>query len=135
MLNKNEISRFPFTQTLNNAKNYLSDGLNNWFFVSNGKVEVSKSLQHSLDKITDAPTQNNFALAAINHGTAPKNADYEYMVLIQPKANELKSTVAVSYTHLDVYKRQVVTYGADEKKIEKKQFVNFATPTFGVQMG
>lgn len=94
VVNKNQISEFPFSQTLSKSNNYLSDGLNNWFFVKRGKVEVSKSLQHSLDKITDAPTQNNFALAAINHGAAPKNADYEYMVLIQPSSNELKSTVS-----------------------------------------
>ncbi len=88
-----QITQFPYSQSLNKAKSYLSDGLNNWFFVKSGKVELSKSLQKSFDQATDAPTQNNFALAAINQGTAPKNADYEYMVLIQPKADELKSTV------------------------------------------
>ncbi len=93
VVNKQQISQFPFNQTLSKGNNYLSDGLNNWFFVKSGKVEVSKSPQNSRDKITDAPTQNNFALAAINHGAAPKNGDYEYMVLVQPKANELNTTV------------------------------------------
>lgn len=88
-----KIVQFPYSQKIDDEKVYLSDGLNNWFFVKNGNVELSKSLQKSLDEETDAPTQNNFALAAINHGAKPKNASYEYMVLLQPKPKELKTTV------------------------------------------
>ena len=70
----------------------LSDGNNNYFFVKQGNILVSKSLQQSLDEETDQPTQNNFALAAIDHGVAPTNASYEYMVLIQPSAALVRST-------------------------------------------
>lgn len=90
-VNGEEIATFPYSAKVANGTNYVSDGLNNWFFVKNGAVEVSKSLQNSFDEETDEPTQNNFALAAINHGEAPKDASYEYLVLVQPSKNEVLS--------------------------------------------
>ena len=91
-VNGQEIATFPYLAKLRNTKNYVSDGLNNWFFIKKGDIEVNKSLQKSLDEETDEPTENNFALAAIDHGLAPTNASYEYMVLVQPTSNELKLT-------------------------------------------
>ena len=60
------------------------------FLIRNGNIIVHKTLQHSLDEETCAPTENNFALAAIDHGKTPHNASYEYMVLIQPSEKEKK---------------------------------------------
>lgn len=36
-------------------------------------------------------TQGTFASAYINHGVSPQNAQYEYMVLVQPTPEELKA--------------------------------------------
>lgn len=90
-INGKKTSEFPYLVNLITKNNYLSDGLNNYFFVKQGDVQLSKSLQKSFDEETDEPTQNNFALAAINHGNAPQNANYEYMVLVQPTDSELLS--------------------------------------------
>lgn len=90
-VNGREITDFPYSESTVNSKIFTGDGLNNWFFVKNGNIKFSKSLQNSLDEETDEPTQNNFALAAIDHGVAPHNAAYEYMVLVQPSVNELAS--------------------------------------------
>lgn len=91
-VNGTDIAAFPYSASLENDKNLVSDGLNNHFFVKQGKINVSKSLQHSFDEETDEPTQNNFALAAIDHGVAPASAGYEYMVLVQPTEEELEKT-------------------------------------------
>jgi chondroitin-sulfate-ABC endolyase/exolyase len=90
-VNGEMISAFPYSKRLEKGQNFVSDGLNNYFFVKQGNVQVTKSLQQSLDHETDKPTQNNFALAAIDHGATPGNASYEYMVLVQPTDNEVKS--------------------------------------------
>ncbi|MEI7503019.1 MAG: polysaccharide lyase family 8 super-sandwich domain-containing protein, partial [Paludibacter sp.] len=91
-VNGKSITEFPYSNTLKSGQKELSDGNNNYFFVKQGSVMVSKSLQQSLDQETDAPTQNNFALAAIDHGVAPTNASYEYMALIQPTAALVQTT-------------------------------------------
>jgi chondroitin-sulfate-ABC endolyase/exolyase len=91
-VNGKDITTFPYSSKLENEKNYVSDGLNNWFFIKEGDVEVSKSLQHSFDEETDEPTQNNFALTTINHGISPKNASYEYLILVQPAYSEVQTT-------------------------------------------
>ncbi len=91
-VNGKNIVEFPYFSNLKSGNNYLSDGQNNYFFVKQGDIMVSKSLQKSLDEETDALTQNNFVLAAINHGIAPQNANYEYMALIQPTVDEVNTT-------------------------------------------
>jgi chondroitin-sulfate-ABC endolyase/exolyase len=87
------VTDFPYSNRLENTSKYLSDGLNNYFFVKQGNVQVIKSLQKSLDQETEESTQNNFALAVIDNGIAPKNATYEYMVFVQPTVNEVQSAV------------------------------------------
>lgn len=90
-VNGKTITEFPYRKTIQEKQTILSDGLNNYFFIRNGVVEFGKSEQHSLDEETEKPTQNNFALAAINHGGNPKNGRYEYMALVQPSTPELNT--------------------------------------------
>lgn len=87
-----EITDFPFEATFNNTLTQLSDGMDNYFFIRNGQVHVQKTLQHSMHEETGQPTENNFALAYIDHGNAPENGKYEYMILIQPEQEELAKT-------------------------------------------
>ncbi len=83
-------SAFPYKVTLgnNSSINGLSDGLNNYFFVREGAVHFKKEMQHSLHEESGLPTRNKFALATINHGSAPTNGSYEYMILVQPQERE-----------------------------------------------
>lgn len=90
-INGEEQTAFPFETKLTAKATELSDGLNNYFFVKNASVDVKKTLQHSFDEETDAPTKNPFALAYINHGEKAKDNRYEYMVLVQTDAAGLKS--------------------------------------------
>lgn len=89
LINGDSVNLFPYDAKLNGKFNYLSDTKNNYFFVKNGNIEVSRKLQHSFDQSTDKPTQNKFALASINHGNKIKGEGYEYMVLIQPEQAEV----------------------------------------------
>ena len=91
-LNGKEITDFPYKKSLS-GENVLSDGQNNYFFVKQGNVDFTKMNQHSFHEETDKPTQNDFAKAVINHGGNPGNGKYEYMILVQPTADELKATL------------------------------------------
>jgi chondroitin-sulfate-ABC endolyase/exolyase len=80
---------FPSHTLLREGKvNLLSDGLGNYFFINRGTVIFKKEKQRSLHEETGLPTQNNFALAVINHGAAPQSSSYEYMILVQPSSSE-----------------------------------------------
>ena len=52
------------------------------YFVKNAKVNYTCGTQHSLHEETDTPTQGEFELAYIDHGTILKGGQYEYMVLL-----------------------------------------------------
>ncbi|MDC1106237.1 chondroitinase family polysaccharide lyase [Prolixibacteraceae bacterium] len=65
---------------------------NGWYIPKNGKeVDVAYQLQHSKDPRTKKPNKGTFYSAWINHGVAPKNASYEYALLIDTKPDALKS--------------------------------------------
>ena len=82
----------PFHQELKDGKSHcIQDGYNNYYLINGDNVQVQIANQESRHEKTRAKTQGTFASAYINHGTAPKNAAYEYMVLIQPTNEELNA--------------------------------------------
>lgn len=91
---------FPDHTVLQERKgNLLSDGLGNYFWINKGAVLFKKEKQQSLHEETGLPTQNNFALAAINHGPSPRNSAYEYMILVQPGPEERDKICGKIFSH------------------------------------
>lgn len=91
LLNGKKNNTFPVQKSISKKLTKISDGLNNHFFVRNAELQLKRSVQHSFHEETDAPTQNPFSLAYINHGKMAATDHYEYMVLIQPDVKSLKS--------------------------------------------
>lgn len=73
----------------------IKDGYNNHYFVKDGNVQIQITEQESRHEKTRAVTQGTFASAWIEHGKAPKNGTYEYLVWIQPTEQELKEHEAL----------------------------------------
>ena len=85
-----KLKNVPFHQELNDGKRHsIQDGYNNYYLVNGDNVQIQIARQDSHHEKTRAKTQGTFASAYINHGAAPQNAGYEYMVLIQPSPEEL----------------------------------------------
>lgn len=85
-----KLKNVPFHQELNDGKRHcIQDGYNNYYLVNGDNVQIQIARQDSHHEKTRAKTQGTFASAYINHGAAPQNAGYEYMVLIQPSPKEL----------------------------------------------
>ena len=78
----------------------VQDRFGNAWFVKDGKVAVSRGLQHSLHEETDAPTEGYFEKAYICHGDiVSKGAingnvymkdSYEYMTVIHADEDEIR---------------------------------------------
>lgn len=75
----------------------LRDPFGNYFYVKDGEVQQAEGLQHSFHNKNKKATEGNFLTAWINHGKAPQNAQYEYLILLQPTAEERKGALE-SYT-------------------------------------
>ena len=68
---------------------WLHDGYYNYYHVVDGTVRSQVADQESRHEKTREKTAGKFSSAWIEHGKAPKDGTYEYMVLIQPSAAEL----------------------------------------------
>lgn len=68
----------------------LRDGYDNYYYIKRGSVNVRIAEQESRDEKKRSVTKGTFASAWINHGCAPQDASYEYMVWIQPSGEELE---------------------------------------------
>ena len=68
---------------------WLHDGYDNYYHVVDGTVRSQVADQGSRHEKTREKTAGKFSSAWIEHGKAPKDGTYEYMVLIQPSAAEL----------------------------------------------
>ena len=68
---------------------WLHDGYDNYYHVVDGTVRSQVADQESRHEKTREKTAGKFSSTWIEHGKAPKDGTYEYMVLIQPSAAEL----------------------------------------------
>lgn len=68
---------------------WLHDGYDNYYHVVDGTLRSQVAEQESLHEKTREKTKGKFSSAWIEHGKAPKDSTYEYVVLIQPSAAEL----------------------------------------------
>lgn len=79
-----------FHQELNDGKlHWIQDGYGNHYLVKGNNITVQIAQQNSRHEKTRTKTYGTFSSAWINHGKAPRDAEYEYMVLIQPNSDEL----------------------------------------------
>ncbi|MGV8829640.1 MAG: chondroitinase family polysaccharide lyase [Breznakibacter sp.] len=81
-INNQEVSQFPYSRSFNEAQVVLNDPQNNGYIVRNGSVAVVRANQESRDNQTQAITYGDFSSACIQHGKAPANGGYEYVVLV-----------------------------------------------------
>lgn len=87
-VNGDTVAAFPYRTTLP-AGGVLVDNLRNAYFIPRGEVAVSRSRQHSLHEETDAPTENDFTTAWIDHGGVIDDGSYEYMLVVHAAEDEL----------------------------------------------
>ena len=81
---------FPLQLSKSGERVALSDTKGNFYVVKNvGVLNVTKQEQSSPNDKTHAMQTGDFATAWIDHGRAPKQAGYEYVVYIQPTNKEI----------------------------------------------
>ena len=66
----------------------IIDSQNNLYKIVEGDVVLKKGKQESKDQNSGEKTENNYELAYINHGKAPKNGKYHYSILIKGNNEE-----------------------------------------------
>ncbi len=82
---------FSAKMNLSNSQSHsLMDPYGNGYWLAEGNViELYRGIQNSRHNKTKKPTQGTFASAHINHGIAPVNGAYEYVVLPQTSLKKL----------------------------------------------
>ena len=81
---------FPLHLSKGGERVVLSDTKGNFYVVKNaGALNVLKQEQTSPNDKTHAMQTGDFATAYIDHGRAPKQAGYEYVVYVQPSNKEI----------------------------------------------
>ncbi|MCW9709577.1 chondroitinase [Avibacterium sp. 21-586] len=78
----------------------LADPTGNRYYIAAGqKLTLRYQEQESVDDRNDKPTKGKFATAVLEHGKAPENGQYEYAVLIAPKADEAPAYQKLSHSN------------------------------------
>ena len=82
---------FPLHVTPDGDRIALADTKGNFYVVRNaaGTLHVLKQEQSAPNDKTRQLKKGNFATAYIDHGRAPKQAGYEYVVYVQPSNKEI----------------------------------------------
>lgn len=66
----------------------LRDPFGNYFYIQKGIAHHTESVQHSFHNKSRKATEGKFLTAWIDHGKAPQNAEYEYLILLHPTSKE-----------------------------------------------
>jgi len=90
-------SSFPFNNALSTTTNHwVIDAVNTGYYIKSGQnIIIDRKNQSSPhENGSTAFTSGNFASAYIDHGTAPANGSYEYVVIPDTNAGEMSSLSA-----------------------------------------
>ncbi len=90
-VNDSYFSNFPLAYRHNKAeRTILTDTQDNYYFLRDGSGLVVLKQQHTSPSDTRKKQgTGDFATAYIDHGTSPKDASYEYMMLIRPSMKDV----------------------------------------------
>lgn len=83
-INNTEITTFPYSNTLSGSSaNWILDAINTGYYIANGdNIEIDRQNQTSPNENGNGTTTiGDFATAYLNHGTAPSNKTYEYVII------------------------------------------------------
>ncbi|MFI3317417.1 MAG: chondroitinase family polysaccharide lyase [Rikenellaceae bacterium] len=99
-------------QTIN-GKSVIIDNHNNAYLTPKGEVTMKVGLQHSLHEEQRTPTQNEFAVAYINHGDVVSDGSYEYMILVNSDKDEVeRASKKLPYKVIEASSRAHIVYDA-----------------------
>lgn len=86
-------SAFPFNHTITeHVQVVLTDTKKNFYIIKDGYgLNVEKKQQTSPSDERKKDGTGDFITAYINHGVAPSNASYEYLMLVTPSIKEVKN--------------------------------------------
>ena len=99
-LDGKKLTNFPVTDKVlaSSSDHRLIDNVGNGYFVPVGqKLLIARKNQQSRDSLDRKNTSGNFATAWIDHGTAPCNAGYMYVVFPYCEPKALKNFSANDY--------------------------------------
>src|SRR5690554_2342262 len=89
-INDNKIGTFPFYKQTDGESLILKNITGEHFYIPAGQsVTIEKKSQESKENKRRKPTRGSFTSAYINHGTAPKNDGYEYIILLDVSRSQL----------------------------------------------
>lgn len=91
-----EITTFPHDQEMDQANpHWFIDVQETGYYIPAGqKAILTRQRQASRDMFDTEDTEGNFLTAWIDHGTAPDNASYEYMLVVRATQEVLERFVA-----------------------------------------
>lgn len=94
VLNGNEISLSPFKMRLKNSS-WLIDNRGTGYYLPSGKVNITRAKQTNPHwNYNGSDLSGKFATAWIDHGKAPTNAEYEYVLFAGADAEMMHSYAA-----------------------------------------
>lgn len=68
---------------------------NGYYVVSGGAVDLTRTHQFSKDNKMKKPTEGDFAAAWIDHGQAPRDVGYEYLIMLHSSAAKMTETAKI----------------------------------------
>lgn len=111
-----EITTFPYAKSMG-VKNalWMIDNRNTGFYISDigedAELIFKRSEQQNPDHKNKAEVKGNFATAYINHGSAPKNASYQYVLM----ANVDETKMKVFVERMESKKQPIVVLQQNEE--------------------
>ena len=132
-VNGNRVEEFPFQATLK-AGDWLIDGHDNGYYIIQGdEVNVRRQHQTSLHDKTMQTTEGNFSVAWINHGSAPDDGEYEYLVMMDttPEAMaKLAADMRVGKKPYEVLRKDGNAHIIKDNATQVMGYVAFSSGTF-----
>ncbi|MCT4685794.1 chondroitinase family polysaccharide lyase [Vallitalea sp.] len=92
IINKKIITNANYCSTYTiNEGIWIMDNKENGYYLPAGQIlSIKKGIQYSKAQNTGEDTKGRFAKAFIEHGKAPLNGEYEYMIIIKSNYDELE---------------------------------------------
>ena len=94
-INREKVSAFPYRKEIGKERgeDLLLESLTGelYYIPAGQSVVIEKKAQQSRENKRMQPTEGNFATAYIDHGMAPDNGSYEYMVVMDATRSQLRA--------------------------------------------